>query len=124
VHHDSSAVDNAGVPFRYFFAIINVCSRGLVKRPVRKLTIEVEVDAVEIDTSSQQFRNAVEDASAPYTARHFNKRTEMLSGFELVPTSKVFNKFEKPVETSLFGVRIWRVAQEATVVPPVLDLPA
>ena len=115
MHHDSSAVDNAGVPFRYFLANLNVCSKGLVKETGRKVTIEVEVDAAEIDTRSHQFRKAIEDASAPYTAWHFNNKTEMLRGFELVPVSTVFNKFEKPVETSLPGVRIWRVTiQEAS----------
>jgi hypothetical protein len=86
----------------------------LVKEPARKLTVEVEVDAPETDTSSDQFRKAVKEASSRYTVRHFDNRTEMLSGFELVPASKVFNKFEEPVETSLPGVRIWRVmTQEA-----------
>ena len=94
---------------RYFFAIVSVRSQGLVKETGRKLSVEVEVDSAEIDTRSSEFRKAVEDASEPYTARHFNKRTERLSGFELVPTPKVFKKFEQPVETSLPGVRIWGV---------------
>jgi hypothetical protein len=98
---------------QYFCAIMNVCSKDLVKEMVRKLSVEVEVDSAEIDTGSREFRKAVEDASKLYTERHFNTRTEMLSGFELIPT-KVFKKFEKPVETSLPGVRIWGVMDTGT----------
>jgi hypothetical protein len=106
--------ESEAMPPRYFFAIVYVCSQGVVKATGRKLSVEVEVDSAEIDTRNREFRMAVKNASAPYTARHFNNRTEMLRGFELVPTRKVFKKFESPVETSLPGVRIWGVMDTGT----------
>lgn len=94
---------------QYFCAIINVRTIGQVRETGRQLTIEVEVYSAGIDTGSREFRQAVERAAEPYTSRHFDPRTEVLSGFELISADRVFKKFEKPIETSLTGVRLWGV---------------
>jgi hypothetical protein len=94
---------------QYSCAIINVRTKGLVQETGRQIRIEVEVYSLGIDTGSREFRQAIEGAAESYTARHFDHRTEVLGGFELIPADKMFKKFESPIETSMPGVRIWGV---------------
>ncbi len=96
---------------------MDVCTNGTRKRTGQVLTIEVEMDSAAIDAEIHAVRKAVLDAADQYTRKHFTDQLEHLSDCTFFPVNEIPKTWEKPVETSMTGIRIWGVTHEAPSLP-------
>lgn len=97
----------------YLFARMDVCTDGSQEQDRRRLMIEVEVDAAEIDANGhevhQAIRQAIMEAAGQRALKHVDNELEYLANFELVATNVIPRTWKEPVQTSIAGVTIWGV---------------